>query len=189
MKNLSKTFLLVASLILLSACTPSDALKTPRATLGNVGSPVTLDLFSDFQCPACAQVSPQVEDFVRANPERARLTFHHFPLSQHENAFRAGVAAECANDQGKFWEYGDLAYQNHTNLTEEKLKEMARSLSLDTTAFAKCLDANQTADRVRADLNDGNERGVSYTPSIYVNGKLVQFTTREAFEGYVKSIK
>lgn len=188
MKNLSRTLLLMSSLMLISGCT-SDGLNTPRATIGNVGAPVVIEEFSDLQCPACAQVGPQIEEIARANPDRVLLRFNHFPLSQHENAFRAGVAAECANDQGKFWEYSNLAYQNQSNLTEDKLKEMAQSLSLDMGYFDNCLDENQTASRVRNDLADGNRRGVSYTPSFYVNGQLIQFTSREAFEGYIKNIK
>lgn len=189
MKNLSRTLLLILSLIALSACSSGDVVNTPRATIGNVGATVLIEEFSDLQCPACAQIGPQVEQFARENQGLVRLSFHHFPLSQHENAFRAGVAAECANDQGKFWEYSNMAYKNQTNLTDDKLKEMAKSLSLNTVTFDKCFNANQTASRVRDDLADGNSRGVSYTPSFYINGKLIQFTGLEAFEGYIKSIK
>lgn len=188
MKSLSKSALLALSLFLLSACA-SGGTAAPRATIGDVGSKVTIEEFSDFQCPACGLVSPQVEEIARANPEKIRLEFRHFPLSQHENAFIAAVAAECANLQGKFWEYGKLAFQNQENLTDKKLREMAQSLGLDMASFNTCLDGSQTASRVREDMKAGTDLGVSYTPSFYVNGKLIQYTTKESFEGYLKTLE
>ncbi len=188
MKNLSKTLLITVSLIALSAC-GAKGFAAPRATIGEVGSPVTIEEFSDFQCPACGQVSPQVEEIARANPGLVRLEFHHFPLSQHENAFGAAVAAECANLQGKFWEFGKVLFTNQNSLTVENLKGFAKNLGLDTVAFDSCLDGAQTADRVREDLKAGADLNVSYTPSFFVNGKLIQFSDRAAFEGYLKSLK
>jgi len=99
------------------------------------------------------------------------------------------VAAECANLQGKFWEYGKLAFENQKNLVDDKLKEIAKSLNLDTASFNACLDGNQTSGRVQNDLKLGADLGVSYTPSLYVNGKLVQFSGRQELEGYLKTLK
>jgi protein-disulfide isomerase len=190
MKNLSKTLLITLSLILLSACgTAAKQVAAPMPTIGAAGSKVTIQEFSDFQCPACGEVSPQVEAIARANPGLVRLEFHHFPLSQHENAFNAAVAAECANLQGKFWEMGDIMFSNQHSLTVDKLKEYAKVIGVSSLTFDPCLDGQATSDRVREDLKKGADLGVSYTPSLFVNGKLVQFTTRDEFEGYVKSLK
>ncbi len=188
MKTLSRSIFAFLTLILLSACA-SGGTTAPTAAIGNSGAPVLIQEFSDFQCPACGIVSPQVEEIARANLDQVRLEFHHFPLSQHENAFRAAIASECANLQGKFWEYGQLAFQNQDNLTEDKLKEMASTIGLDTAQFDECLDSNQTSSRVRDDLALGSRLGVSYTPWFFVNGKLVQFTGKEAFEGYLKTLR
>jgi len=188
MKNLSKALIAVIALMSLSAC-ESKGIAAPRAVIGNVGSKVVIEEFSDFQCPACGQVSPEMEQIARENPDLVRLEFRHFPLSQHENAFRAAVAAECANLQGKFWEFGGVEFNNQNSLTDDNLKMFAKSIGLDEVAFNACLDANQTATRVREDLKAGTDKGVSYTPSFYVNGKLIQFTTKEAFEGYINSLK
>jgi protein-disulfide isomerase len=188
MKTISRSILITLSMVLLSACS-SGGTNAPTATLGNAGAPVVIQEFSDFQCPACGMVSPQVEEVARANLDKVRLEFHHFPLSQHENAFRAAVAAECANLQGKFWEYGKLAFQNQTSLTDDKLKEMAQTIGLDTASFNACLDGNETSGRVRDDMRLGADFGVSYTPSLYVNGKLIQFSDKQTFEGYLKTLK
>ena len=188
MKTFSKLILTTFSLVLLSACSTGGT-NAPTAAIGNAGAPVMIQEFSDFQCPACGTVSPEMESIARANLDKVRLEFHHFPLSQHENAFRAAIASECANLQGKFCEYGKLAFENQSNLTEDKLKEMAQTIDLDTASFNKCLDGNQTSSRVRDDLKLGSDLGVSYTPSFFVNGKLIQFTGREEFEGYLKTLK
>lgn len=188
MKNLSKILFISLSLMSLSAC-GTKGVAAPRAVIGDVGSKVVIEEFSDFQCPACGQVSPQMEAIARANPSLVRLEFRHFPLSQHENAFNAAVAAECANLQGKFWEFGGIEFKNQNSLTTDNLKSFAKNLGLDAVAFDTCLDGSQTAGRVRDDLSLGQIRGVSYTPSFYVNGKLIQFTTEEAFEGYINSLK
>ena len=188
MKTLFRTLFAFLSLILLSACS-SGGTNAPIAAIGNAGAPVLIQEFSDFQCPACGTVSPEMESIARANLDKVRLEFHHFPLTQHENAFRAAIASECANLQGKFWEYGKLAFENQTNLAEDKLKEIATTIGLNTTSFNKCLDDNQTSGRVREDLKLGADLGVSYTPSFFVNGKLIQFTGREGFEGYLNSLK
>jgi len=188
MKILSRTLFAILPLILLSACETSGT-NAPTASIGNAGAPVLIQEFSDFQCPACGTVSPEMESIARANLDKVRLEFHHFPLSQHENAFRAAIASECANIQGKFWEYGKLAFENQSNLTGDKLKEIATTIGLDTANFNKCLDDNQTSGRVREGLKLGSDLGVSYTPSFFVNGKLIQFTGREEFEGYLKTLK
>jgi protein-disulfide isomerase len=182
-------FLLLATTVLslfLFGCSSSVAKPIVR---GDASAPVSIEEFSDFQCPACGQTSPQIDAFAKANPSLVRLSFYHFPLPQHEFAFRAAEAAECANLQGKFWEYSETLFQNQNNLTDSEFKQYADTLKLDTASFNQCLDSNQTSDAVKADQTEGANRGVSYTPSLYVNGKLLQFSTMDAFEGYVKSLK
>jgi len=188
MKISYKPLLTSAVLIALTACSGSSS-HAPRPTLGNPNAKITIEEFSDLQCPACGLVGPQVEEFVRANPDNVRLEFHHFPLPMHEFAFRAAEAAECANNQGKFWEYAKTIFENQKSLSEDFLKKVAEQLKLDLTAFNACLDKDQTKDIVRADLKEGTNRNVSFTPSLYVNGKLVEWTSKEAFEGYIKSLK
>jgi protein-disulfide isomerase len=188
MKIISKSLLAFTTLLFLSSCDSND-ISAPRASIGDVGSKVVIEEFSDFQCPACGTVSPEVEKIARENPGLVRLEFHHFPLPYHENAFTAAVAAECANLQGKFWEMGDIMFNNQNSLTTSKLKEFAKSKGIDPVAFDPCLDGNLTAGRVREDLREAKDREVGYTPSFYVNGKLIQYTNKDEFVGYLKSLK
>jgi len=178
---------LILALIGLSACT--SASTGPRPTIGSDNAPVVIEEYSDLQCPACGVVSPEVERIARDNPELVKLTFHHFPLTMHKDAFRAAQASECAYAQDKFWEFVDLAYQNQSNLTDAKFLELAETLALDKTVFQACLDSSDSQEPIRADLALGRSVGVSYTPSFYVNGKLIQYSGRESFEGYLKTLK
>jgi len=185
---INKYTLILISVFILSACSSAGSEAT-RPTLGSPNAKVIIEEFSDLQCPGCAVVGPQVEELVRANPDVARLEFHHFPLTMHEFAFRAAQAAECANRQDKFWEYARTIFENQKSLSEDFLNKVAEELELDLTAFSQCLDKDQTKDIVRADVKEGTRRPVTYTPSLFVNGKLVQWTSKEAFEGYINSLK
>jgi len=86
---------------------------------GPENAPVTLVVFDDFQCPYCARHQDSLNSLVDYYGDKLRLAFKHFPLSQiHNMAQRAGEAAECAGEQGKFWEYADTLYVNQSQLTQ-----------------------------------------------------------------------
>src|SRR3989338_6014196 len=141
---MSKKFLILpVFLILLLGCSDgggSPPLSRVRPSLGNASAPVLVEEFSDLQCPACGQVSPQVAEIVRKNSTVAQLHFYHFPLPQHESAFAAAEASECAGDQGKFWEYTDLIFKDQKNLNKDFLYTLGTALSLDSASFKACLE-------------------------------------------------
>ena len=127
-------------------------------------------------------------NLIAENPEVARLEYHHFPLSYHQYAFPAAEAAECAYDQGKFWEFSELAFANQKNLTDDGLKSFARQLGLNMETFEACFDGHDKRSKITADIADGKRRQLSYTPSIYVNGQLVKWNGPEQFLAYLKSL-
>ena len=186
MKKIVYFSLLLIPLLFLSACTNGNA--GPRAELGNPDAPILIEEFSDIECPACATISPQIEEIVKKNPELARFRYYHFPLPQHDYAFPAAEATECAHDQGKYWEYLMLAFKNQRKLSEDKLKSMAAELGLDQQSFDECYDSGKKKSKVKADLYEGRRRQVSYTPSIFVNGQLIQWNGVVQFEAYLKSL-
>jgi protein-disulfide isomerase len=98
-----------------------------------------------------------------------------FPLppSMHPNAQKAAEATECADDQGKFWEYHDLLYANQNALDVASLKSYAAQLGLDTATFDECLDAGEQTAEVQKDYQDGQSYGVGGTPAFFINGQLV----------------
>jgi len=162
--------------LLCVACTSTSGLsaETSREPYGNPNGAVTVVEYSDLQCPACRGVHlsilpPIVEEFAGS----VRFEFRHFPLSYHEYALAAAMAAECAADQGKFWEYIDLAYRNQSDLSEGALKTWALSLGLDVDLFTRCLDSEVKKDIVLSDYSAGRDAGVPGTPSFFVDGVQV----------------
>lgn len=127
--------------------------------------------YSDFQCPACGAAFPHLTAFMEQYGDRARLTYTHFPLTGiHPFAFKAAEAAECAADQGRFWEYHDMLFENQQALAVPDLKATAAQLGLDTGLFTACLDSGAMAARVTADMAAGQAAGVRATPTFFING-------------------
>ncbi len=150
---------------------------------GNPKAPVTVVEFSDFQCPFCARARPTVARVREAYGDKLRWVFRHFPLSFHPYAEKAGEAAACAGDQGRFWEMHDRLWENNTKLEVADLKGYAAALGLDTAAFARCLDSDLHAGLLDRDLQAGAGYGVSGTPAFFVNGRpLLGAQPFEAFQ-------
>lgn len=153
---------------------------------GSEDASVTIIEFSDFQCPFCGrfytQALPQIEkNYIETG--KVKLVYRDYPLGFHENAQKAAEASECADEQGKFWEYHDKLFENQGALDVDSLKQYADDLGLDTAEFNGCLDSDKMASEVQADFNDGRSYGVSGTPTFFVNGfKLVGAQPYSAFE-------
>jgi len=144
--------------------------KTPR---GNANAPITIIDVSDFQCPYCGRAKPTIDQLLSAYPGKIKLYFIHFPLDFHEFAEKASEAAECAGEQGKFWEYHDLLFANQNALDVVSLKKYAKQLNLDSTKFDSCLDSGAKASVVSADFQQGVKAGVTGTPMFFMNGVKV----------------
>ena len=148
-----------------------DASKGPSQ--GPQDAPVTIVEFSDFQCPYCAAIAPSLKRIEEQYRGGVRVVFRHFPLPIHKDASSAAEAAACANDQGKFWEMHDKLFANQQSLQIGDLKRHAREAGLDLEAFSRCLDSGQRSQRVQEDLAEGSASGVSGTPTVFVNGRLL----------------
>ena len=154
--------------------------------LGKKGAPVTIVEFGDYQCPFCQrafqQTFPQIKkDYVDTG--KARYVFVNFPLSFHPNAEPAAEASECANEQGKFWEYHDKLYENQATLGNDLYPKLANDLKLDAAKFKQCLDSGKYKQQVQKDLDYGQSVGVSGTPSFFINGmRIVGAQPYEAFK-------
>lgn len=143
-------------------------------SLGSPSAPVTLVEFSDFQCPFCQRVEPTLKQVREKYGDKVRIVWKDFPLTQiHPQAFKAGEAAHCAGDQGKFWEYHDRLFANQQALQVPDLKGHAAALGLNAATFDACLDASKYAERVRDGVAAGSRLGVNSTPMSYVNGRLL----------------
>jgi protein-disulfide isomerase len=160
--------------------------------LGPENAKVTVVEFSDFECPYCAAAAGTHEELINrfksqdptweaavpklrelAEEGKIKYVFRDFPLTSiHQYAQKAAEGAECADEQGKFWEYHDRLFET-AKLDLASLKQHAADLGLDTTKFNECLDSGKYASEVAKDLQDGQAVGVRGTPAYFINGRLV----------------
>jgi len=158
-------------------------LEPPRVAIDLAGAPVkgpaqapvTVVEFSDFQCPACQRMNPNLVRLRETFGDKVRIAFRQFPLTSiHPQAFQAAEAALCAGEQGKFWPMHDALFADQGKLGEGDLKARARTLGLDAERFDRCLATGQFRDEVEADVAAGQGLGVTGTPTLFINGRPVQ---------------
>jgi len=152
-------------------------------SLGNPKAPVTIVMFSDFQCSACSAAHPIVKEVMQQYGDKVRLVVRDFPLSSiHVNAMRAAEAAGAANAQGKFFEYIDILYKNQSALDSASLKNYATQLGLNRVKFDAELDKGVYAAEISKDVADGEFYGIRSTPTLFINGVRVSINTAEAMK-------
>jgi protein-disulfide isomerase len=146
---------------------------------------ITIIEFSDYECPFCQKWEVDVLPKLREKyGDQVRLVYRDYPLiGLHDNAAPAAEAANCAIDQGKYWQYHDLLFSGQRALGRETFEAYAQSLSLDMTAFKACLDDRRYQKEVEADYNYASELGVQSTPTFFINGlALIGAQPFEVFE-------
>jgi protein-disulfide isomerase len=149
---------------------------------GNSTAPVTVVMFSDFQCPACGRTHPVLKQVLAEYGDKVRFAVRDFPLENiHENAFQAALAANAARTQGKFFEYADVLYRNQEALDKASLVKYAGELGLNVKQFELDFSDAKAANEIRKDQADGRSYGIGGTPAIFVNGVKVQRLSADAF--------
>ncbi len=142
---------------------------------GPATAPVTIVMFSDFQCPACSATHPILKKAMAEYPGKIHFVVRNYPLTtRHPNALRAACAAAAANAQGKFFEYTDVLYKNQNALDDDSLRKYAAALGLNAKQFDLDFNSEKTAAAVQRDVDDGNALRLPGTPSIFVNGVAVR---------------
>lgn len=144
---------------------------------GNPNAPVVIFEYSDFQCPFCSrfysETLGQIESQYVESGDVA-FVYRHFPLdSIHPEARPSALAAECAGEQGKFWEMHDILFENQQSLSESNYKAWAGELGLNTGQFNNCFDSEKYDSKITAQLQSGADAGVRGTPGFIINGQLV----------------
>ena len=154
---------------------PVVAIKDNEAVRGNKDSKVEIIEYSDFECPFCLKHRATMDELYKNYKNKVKFVFRHFPLSFHENAFKAAMATECAGEQGKFWEMHDKAFDANEakNMGVDTWKVAAKKLGLNTTKFNACLDGDKYADKINNDIKEGSAAGVSGTPATFINDEMV----------------
>jgi protein-disulfide isomerase len=156
-----------------------DPLRTEIVTAGYpsrgaANALVTIVEFADFECPFCGGLYPTLKQVERNYPDKVRLVFRQFPLVNiHPHAQKAAEASLCANDQQRFWDFYDSLYTNQAQLEVDALKQRAVTLKLNAATFNTCLDSGRQAEAIRKDQDDARKAGVSSTPTMFINGRLL----------------
>jgi protein-disulfide isomerase len=156
--------------------------------LGNAGAPVTIVEYGDYQCPFCTRYFSQIQPTIKSqylDTGKAKMVFRDFPFLGPES-LAAANAAQCAEDQGKLWNYHDALYtakisdeaqnanaENDGFFTRAEFLKLAGQVGLNQQTFASCLDGNQHANDVAAEKAAAVAAGVGSTPTTVVNGKMV----------------
>lgn len=181
----------VYNLIVYKTCSPgSYCIFNPNAnaTGTNVcsitGSPyqgsdnakVVMVEFTDFECPYCGDFARDTMPQLKANyidTGKVKFVFKSFPIPFHQYAFNASEAAECARDQGKFWEMYDKLYNNQNALTVPDMEVYAAQLGMNSSRFNQCLESGAKAQVVQDDLDYGTQIGIDSTPTFYINDQKI----------------
>ena len=163
-----------------SAGSGPDAPASTVHVKGQDSAPVTIVQYYDLQCPNCAvahaNVDPRIEaDYISTG--KVRMEFRHFPFLGKEST-RAAIATECANEQGRFWEYRDGLFRNQRGenqgrFSDDNLERFAGQLSMNSKAFGACLNSGRYDDALNRDLAAGKAAGVQGTPSYLINGTMI----------------
>ncbi len=155
---------------------PDDAWK------GNPQATVAVVEFADLECGYCKRAAGQLRRLYEAYGDRVVFVFKHFPMDpacnvgvnnkRHRSACNAAVASVCAQDQGRFWAFHDLAFKNQHQLDVQSLRTYAEAIELDMPKFEACVRDPASMERVRGDSAAGKSVDAHGTPRIFINGKL-----------------
>lgn len=194
MNKVSTVVSLLLGAVMLASCsggsTPSVA-NEPWVK-GDANSKVVLAEYSDFQCPACKNAEPSVKAILSEFGNQIRFEYHHFPLMEmHKNALPAGIAAEAAGKQGKFWEMHDKLFDTQEEWAEstsakDMFKKYASDLGLNADTFAKDLEDPALKAKVEAGRRDGEVKNVNSTPTFFLNGKRIRPSSIDDFRSLIR---
>lgn len=164
--------------------------------MGNKSAPVTVTVFSDYQCGFCAKIDPILSAIVK-DPElkdKVNVVMKHFPLSFHKDAKPAAKAALAAGEQGtdKYWAMSEKLFQNQSQLTAENFTKWAKELGLNVAKFTKDLKDNDA--KYEEVMKNDTELGIKVanvrgTPSIYVGGWLLGERSVDAVKNMIREKK
>lgn len=161
---------------------------------GSLDAKVTVEEYSDFQCPYCARFAldtfPKIDqNYVKTG--KVRWVFRHLARIGPESV-AAAQAAECAGEQGQFWPYHDKLFasqqgENRGGFSSSRLKSFAKEMGMDADRFDSCLDSGRWASKVNQELAEGQRRGVRGTPSFFIGKKMVEGAeTYSVFEAAIE---
>ena len=144
---------------------------------------VNIVIFNSFTCGFCKKSREVIHQVLQKHPDKVRLVYRHF--SRNEMDEKAGMAAECAGDQNKFWQMYDTIYSDDES--SFNFQAYAQKIGVNVAQFNQCLNSNKYLNKVSADTEMGRTLGVQGTPTFVVNGEMmVGFRPLQSFETAIK---
>lgn len=140
---------------------------------GRTDAPVQLVVFSDFQCRFCADLAAVLKRIQVEFPEKVLVAYRYFPIESHDRAMPAAIAAECAAEQGKFWEYHDRLFAERDNLTDSTLLSLATTIGMDLDRFRQCQNSGRAREVVEISRKEAVNLGLEGAPIIALNGRII----------------
>jgi protein-disulfide isomerase len=144
---------------------------------GQANAPVTIEIYSDFQCPYCARADGVLQQLVPKyiDTGKAKVIYRNFVFIGAESEW-AAQAAQCAGEQNEFWTFGDYLFthqagENTGAFSRDNLKQIAAQLGLNAGSFNTCFDSGKYAAQVSQETSEGQQRGVQATPTFFINGQ------------------
>jgi len=138
------------------------------------GSPsgrVTLVEFADYECEHCKQAQALMHTLLAEYAKDITLYFKHFPLGGHVNSLNAALGAAAAQNQGKFWQFGDKVWENSDHLTPAVLESIAKEIGLDFSRWYGDVGSEAVRTHVQRDRSEGRSLEIRRTPAIFINGR------------------
>ncbi|MCD4761641.1 thioredoxin domain-containing protein [bacterium] len=141
--------------------------------LGTDEPEITIVEFSDFSCLYCKKSFPTIRELSLRYQDKIKYIFRDFPVTSEQSADLA-MAARCAGEQGLFWVLHDKLFINQGITTKEEILNLAEQSGTDIDRFVRCMDLKKYATEIEKDFNDGEELGVSGTPTWFINGIMIE---------------
>lgn len=148
---------------------------------GAADAPVSMVVFTDFQCPYCIKLVPLLDEIFEKNQGKVKIIFKNMPLQFHEMADPAARAALAANEQGKFWEFHDKLF-TAPQLNPDAITSIARGLGLDMARFENDMKSPEIRQKLNKDMLDAQKAGVTGTPTVYINGRKLKQRSLQGFQ-------
>ncbi|MGD8814022.1 MAG: thioredoxin domain-containing protein [Anaerolineales bacterium] len=179
---------------------PHDYPMVNGRAMGDPNAPVTIEIFEDFQCPACVgytfTVELQIADTYVASGD-VYYIYRHYPFlddnAPSNESDQSAIASMCAADQGLFWEYHSILYANWQNqnqgaFNDRRLVAFAETIGLDMPEFESCFNKRTHYDEIMQDFERGNFLGVYGTPSVFINGEIIMPGYVPTFEAIQEAV-
>lgn len=140
---------------------------------GPADAKVTIVEYSDFQCPFCSKGAATVKQVQEQYADKVRIVFRDNAMAMHPRAAPAAEAAQCANEQGKFWEFHDKLFGDQKKMTDDDFKQYATDLGLDTEKFNACYSGGKYKEEVLKETNGTRDLGITGAPAFFINGRFL----------------